>query len=158
MPSALAAAVVFRNVRREMGISLGISSETINVGVYGCAVFKLRGGQDALIAFALKLIEACPVLRQALRTEKKTRDFAALLIENDARVASRCTPAFWKQRADDGRRFPLSRDICQDMFVRPARRKRSINKKSVDDRFGHELLDDNSRKALLSPLRCRVFK
>src|SRR5215213_3671965 len=64
-----------------------VSGEPVNIGVYGCAVFELHNGQDTLIAITLKLIEARPVLSQALRAEEKALDFAAVFIQDDARVA-----------------------------------------------------------------------
>ena len=59
------------------------------------------------------------MLGQALRAEEKTFDSAAALVQKDARVARRRAPAFLKQRAGDGRRLTLPRDIRQDVFVGP---------------------------------------
>ena len=111
-----------------------MSAEPVNVGVYGCTVLELHCRQDALIAFTLELVETVPVLGQALRAEEETFDFAAVLIQDDSRVARRCPEAFLKQRARDGRWLPLSWDIRQDVFVGPPRGERSVNEKSVSHR------------------------
>jgi hypothetical protein len=66
--------------------------------------------------------------------EEKTIDFVAVLIQDDSRVAHRRPPAFLKQRARDGRRLPLSRDIRQGVFVGPPREERSVNEKPVSHR------------------------
>lgn len=74
------------------------------------------------------------MLSQPLRAKEKTLDFAAMFIQDDAWVVNRCTPAFLKQCASDGRRLPLSRDIRQDVFIGPTRGERSVNEKSVSHR------------------------
>jgi hypothetical protein len=98
------------------------------------------------------------VLSQAFRAEEKTFDFAAVLIQNDSRVAHRRAPAFLKQRASDGRRLPLSRDIRQDVFVGPAWGERSINEKSVSHRSPRVTLKECRPKILAQIALLKALK
>ena len=66
-------------------------------------------------------------------------DFAALLIQDNSRVANSCTPAFLKQSAGHGRWLPLSLDVSENMRVRPTWRERTIDEKSVSHRLRRHL-------------------
>src|SRR3954469_20556194 len=108
-------------LRAGSGKRWAVPPNCVSVGFYRCAVPALHCSRNPLIAWSLKLIEASPVLRKVLRAEEKTFDFSAVLIQNDSRITHGCTPAFFEQSAGDASWLPLSREICQDVFVRAPR-------------------------------------
>src|SRR3546814_13330141 len=88
-----------------------------------------------MVTLPLECIQARPVREKVPGAEDEPLDGGTGRVEDDAGVAHRRTPAFLAQGTGDGRRFPASRHVPQDVAVALPGGERSVNKPAV----GHSL-------------------
>src|SRR3546814_10525322 len=70
-----------------------------------------------MVTLPLECIQARPVREKVPGAEDEPLDGGTGRVEDDAGVAHRRTPAFLAQGTGDGRRFPASRHVHQDVAV-----------------------------------------
>lgn len=113
-------------VRWTMGQS--IPFERINVGRTNTAIRAYGCRCNSLISIALEFIQPCPMCRSLFGAENEPMDLITKLIQDNARISDRSTPAFLEQCALFSSGRSRAWYISQHMRVRSAGSKCSVNK------------------------------